>query len=72
MFKWEYVTISLYSSSDMNSFTMQGSEGWELVQVVPALTFFESLPMAYAIFKRVLRDEEVPAEQEGFMFSQAS
>ncbi len=71
MFKWEYQTVELYSHLDLDGLNMHGDGGWELVQIIPAATLMQQVPMAYAIFKRAVTVELVELEgaAEGFTFA---
>ncbi len=48
--KWEYMKVDMYNVYDIDSFSMHGQEGWELVQIIP--TPFSPTGMGLAIFKR--------------------
>lgn len=59
--KWEYMRIDMYNVYDIDSFSVHGQEGWELVQIIP--TTFSPAGMGVAVFKRP--DPEFVLELQG-------
>ncbi len=68
--KWEYMKVDMYNVYDVDSFSAQGQEGWELVQIIP--TPLSTSGVGIAIFKRPdpMHVEELQGAAQGYQFVQ--